>query len=432
MTKSLLTFLYNYIIIKLIFLYGGIIMNFTKKLFLTTALLAAVSVPASAATIEFTIGDTDFLTESQDVYKNHILEAAPFINESGRTMVPIRAISEAFGADVAWDDTTRMVTITNADKEIKLTIDNTLAYINGNESALDCTPVIVNGRTFVPVRFISEAFSYNVNYATTTKQVVIDDSPIVLTCGDKSVSLAEFKELYNLFYYSVHDEAIASGTTEEEIVNYATNAAFDNAVMIARTQNTFPSIPFTADDYTEIAIGIEENSKLYQSKLPALNTVVTEKYYFSLGKTIISSFAETIDSESIYKTDYVCAKHILVEDEALANEIYTSLNNGGDFDIAVTEYGIDPGMTQNPDGYVFTKGEMVPEFETTAFALKDGEMSKPVKTSYGYHIIKREPLPEMTEEIKLTMATTKANEFLSASEEPTFLMSNEEIIALLK
>jgi len=96
----------------------------------------------------------------------------------------------------------------------------------------------------------------------------------------------------------------------------------------------------------------------------------------------------------------VRAKHILIltEDpqtgEALSKkeqanakkqieDIAKKLKNGEDFDALMNEYCQDPGIIQNPDGYVFTAGEMVPEFEEAAFALKEGEISGIVETSYG-------------------------------------------------
>lgn len=78
--------------------------------------------------------------------------------------------------------------------------------------------------------------------------------------------------------------------------------------------------------------------------------------------------------------------------EATANDVLAKLKAGGDFDALMNEYSEDPGLANAPDGYVFTTGEMVQEFEDAAFALGEGKISGLVKSPYGYHIIKREPL----------------------------------------
>ncbi len=74
---------------------------------------------------------------------------------------------------------------------------------------------------------------------------------------------------------------------------------------------------------------------------------------------------------------------------ALAQSILERAKNGEDFDALVDEFNEDPGATDA--GYTFGEGEMQPEFEGASFALKIGEISDIVETSYGYHIIKRIP-----------------------------------------
>ena len=88
-----------------------------------------------------------------------------------RTMVPLRAIFEELGADVDWNGETRTVTSTKGETTIKLTIDDPVMYVNGEEVALDSPACIVENRTLVPVRAISEAFDLKVEWDSDTRTV---------------------------------------------------------------------------------------------------------------------------------------------------------------------------------------------------------------------------------------------------------------------
>ncbi|MBE6681104.1 MAG: hypothetical protein E7600_02300 [Ruminococcaceae bacterium] len=115
------------------------------------------------------------------------------------------------------------------------------------------------------------------------------------------------------------------------------------------------------------------------------------------------------------KGDMVRAKHILIqfpegegENGALtdeqkaatleeANSVLDKVNAMSDiseFDALIAEYNDDPGMQANPDGYYFGRGEMVPEFEESAYSLAEYETSGLVETSYGYHILLKLPLED--------------------------------------
>jgi len=86
----------------------------------------------------------------------------PPIIQNGRTMVPLRAVFEELGAIVDWDPSSRTIIATKNDTQITLHIGESYAVVNGKEVYLDSPPVIRNGRTLVPLRFISEALGADV------------------------------------------------------------------------------------------------------------------------------------------------------------------------------------------------------------------------------------------------------------------------------
>jgi peptidyl-prolyl cis-trans isomerase C len=86
----------------------------------------------------------------------------------------------------------------------------------------------------------------------------------------------------------------------------------------------------------------------------------------------------------------VHARHILVETEDQAKKIEGELKKGADFAELAKKESKDPGASEGGDLGFFTKDQMVPEFSTAAFALEPGKISDPVKTQFGWHIIKVE------------------------------------------
>lgn len=90
-----------------------------------------------------------------------------------RTMVPLRKIFEAMGAIVDWNNDTQTVTATKDDKVVTAKINDRNLYINGVAKTLDVPPMIVDGRTLVPARFVAESFGANVDWVDSTQTVVI-------------------------------------------------------------------------------------------------------------------------------------------------------------------------------------------------------------------------------------------------------------------
>lgn len=112
-------------------------------------------------TIKLQIGSRIVNVDNEAV----IYDAAPVIRND-RTLVPIRIITEALGGKVDWNGATKEVTLSINDKEIKMTIGKTLEKYG-------VAPVIIDGRTFVPVRFVADELGANVAWDDATKTVTI-------------------------------------------------------------------------------------------------------------------------------------------------------------------------------------------------------------------------------------------------------------------
>lgn len=92
---------------------------------------------------------------------------------NGRTMVPLRAIFEAMGADIEWDGDTSTVAAIKDETVVVAVIGSEIMYVNDDEKIIDVPPMIVGGRTLVPVRFITEAFGYEVSWDSKNRRVII-------------------------------------------------------------------------------------------------------------------------------------------------------------------------------------------------------------------------------------------------------------------
>lgn len=96
----------------------------------------------------------------------------PYIKDD-RTMVPLRFIAEELGATVGYDDATRAITITLGDIVMGLTVDQKAYTLNGEAYEMDCAAEILEDRTFVPVRFVTEALGKSVEWLEAQRMVIV-------------------------------------------------------------------------------------------------------------------------------------------------------------------------------------------------------------------------------------------------------------------
>ena len=105
----------------------------------------------------------------------------PILVNDARTLLPVRAVIEAMGGTVEWDENTDTATLKYRSDIINLTIDSTTAYLNDVAQTLDVAPALINDRTMLPIRFIAESFKFNVGWDENEQLITITkatDEPV--------------------------------------------------------------------------------------------------------------------------------------------------------------------------------------------------------------------------------------------------------------
>ena len=145
---------------------AGFFMNFAdgrteinmKKIFMT--ILAALMLTANITALAEGNSPSVYLNGTKMTF-----ETEPFIDEaSERTLVPMRDIFDAVGAVVQWDETTKTVIAVKGNSFVTLQIGSPKAFINSESHTLDVNAVIKDDKTFVPLRFVSEALGAEIEW----------------------------------------------------------------------------------------------------------------------------------------------------------------------------------------------------------------------------------------------------------------------------
>ncbi len=128
------------------------------------------------------------------------------------------------------------------------------------------------------------------------------------------------------------------------------------------------------------------------------------------------------------KAEEVSASHILVDDEEACQEIYNKIKGEElDFATAAKEHSSCPSKEQGGSLGSFSRGRMVPEFEEAAFKMEVGEISEPVKTQFGYHIIKLDAKTPAQDVELDQVKQTIANELMTMKQREVYVAKVEEL-----
>ena len=147
-----------------------------RTLFLAVVLILALSVMSNASGINVLLGGVEVAFTEESGF--------PFIDDANRTQVPFRVVLEQFGAMVEWDAKTRTAIATKDGIEVKVPIGEKYIYKNGVKMVNDTEALVKDGRTYLPIRSVMEAFGMDGGWDAASSRItinyqVVDAKPVV-------------------------------------------------------------------------------------------------------------------------------------------------------------------------------------------------------------------------------------------------------------
>lgn len=303
------------------------------------------------------------------------------------------------------------------------------------------------------------------------EEIDISDNPVIFTVGGVDIRFDEYRYMVKYYdsYYEIYN-GITKDMWEGNEQNYE---VFKEDVKANLIEQNFGNIvakkydvTLDDEDYEMVDVYMDnekaqfESEEAFQQALAAsgvkeelirnliTSSVMSEKVYNEL---YAGDNARLIPSDDEIKKDikdnYVRVYHLLIANEhfegtegyedadeatlkaaakTLAEEKLAEIQSGADIYELAQSIGDDPGMQENPDGYLFTYGKMVPQFEEASFALAVDGLSGLVETDYGYHIIKRLEQDSFVEENFATVREQYVNDYFNT--EVNQILADAEIV----
>ena len=251
-------------------------------LFLLAALLCSIPQQATAASSIKLVVNGRTITP----------DAAPYI-ENNRTFVPIRFAAEPIGATADWDASSKTATITKGDNVIKIVIGSKTATINGVNTTLDAAAAVRNGRTFVPIRFVSEALDATVDWDSANQTVRI-------TTSDSSSSSQQDVFQYLGYYYS------SASLEDLELFQNELTGAIHFGYQLAADGSVNRKSNFDSDQFTSAGYDVAKDAGMGTYMLvtgfseSTLTTVLSDA---SLRAKAINDIASIISSQNLDGVD---------------------------------------------------------------------------------------------------------------------------------
>ncbi len=292
---------------------------------LSMALLLATGTTVSLAEndkveISFCVGDSTLIINGEAVNVEK-----PYVVGEGVTLVPVRVITEAFGAVLDWEGTTKTIILDYNGTRIILQIGNSVATINGVEKTLLSAPELTsNGFTMVPIRFISENFGADVGYDPDTKRVTVTGEKKTFADLWKSEKKSDGSVIYSSDGFGISLEIPALFSLPEEDSNeiiFESNGQHRSKVII----NIYSKSSVSGSSFLGRQI-IKETKNRYSMSAVATDTDVSTASYKNFkgveysGQVKTSELTGSIKNVFFENGDFVYNVGIFIDDVAKADK----------------------------------------------------------------------------------------------------------------
>ena len=270
------------------------------------------------------------------------------IVDNGRTLVPIRAIIEECGGTVDWNGDTQTVTLTYHSDEIKLIINSTTAYLNGEANTLDVVPQVINGRTMLPIRFVAEGFKFEVFWDGDNSVITITNNPdnnnveilanwvsssttstetstsSTVVNGDLKVHFIDVGQGDAIFIELPNKETmlIDAGPSSGIVTNYIKNQGHNDITYVVATHpdadhiNGMPEVLNTFKVGTFYMPEKEHTTQIFDTMLTAISNNGCDAIYALAGQNIVNASdlkVYFVGPTKIYSDNNACSAVVKLE-----------------------------------------------------------------------------------------------------------------------
>ena len=208
----------------------------------------------------------------------------------GRTMVPVRDIFEACGANVTWDPTTKKITGSKGGKNVVMQVGSNKLYMNSSVATMDCTPVIIEGRTLAPARYVALGFGGTTQWDALNKVVVIT--------GVTTPTVETTTEMTTTTTVITTTETTTEMTTVAPVV-VPSNEPSDEIVKVVRNDLEHALGTYSLGSYETAGRFKSNTMNQIMKNWDSLATTDLDRNYVASAKSLyytINSFYSTLDS----------------------------------------------------------------------------------------------------------------------------------------